>query len=212
MKKDSNFYFKNLGPNRPTPIMPKKQQTNNKDSLWEIIRFALLAIAIVIPLRIFIAQPFVVSGESMYPTFENKDYLIVDQVTYKFQDPERGDVIIFRYPKDPSRFFIKRIIALPGETIEFNKSDVIIKNHESPEGFVLDEPYVREHIPGLEPITLDGDEYYVMGDNRRESSDSRIWGPLPKNFLVGRALLRLFPYKHAAIFPGKTNLSTEENQ
>lgn len=188
--------------------MNEDDQTLNKpeqESFFkEIFKFSLLALIIVVPIRLFIAQPFIVSGASMDPTFETNQYLIVDQVSYRFSDPQRGDIIIFRYPKDTSKFFIKRIIGLPNETIEIKNTTVIITNNTYPTGYSLDEPYIaevnlkRDHIK----VTLGQNEYYVLGDNRRASSDSRIWGVLEEEFIVGRAIIRLFPVKDTEIFPG----------
>ena len=171
---------------------------------WELIRFAVIALLIVIPIRVFIAQPFIVSGTSMVPTFQNSDYLIVDEISYRFHSPERGDVIVFRYPKDPKKFFIKRIIGLPGETISIDSEGIVtIQNSTSPEGFMLEEPYVKNMQKVSYPEkTLTSDEYFVMGDNRSGSSDSRAWGTLPRKNIVGAALFRLVPFAHAGIHPG----------
>lgn len=174
------------------------------DSIWEVIRFAIIALAIVIPIRAFVAQPFVVSGSSMSPTFHNGEYLIVDQLSYNLGHPHRGDVVIFRYPKDPSKFFIKRMIGLPGETIRIEGSQVTIINEEYPNGFVLTEDYVEFATSNQEEITLGEDEYFVMGDNRAASLDSREWGPVPEENLTGKAFLRLLPTP--AYKPGAVNL------
>jgi len=170
----------------------------------ELLRFAFIAIIIVLPIRYFIAQPFIVSGASMEYTFHNNEYLIVDQLTYHFENPTRGEVIIFRYPKDPSKYFIKRIIGMPGETVIIDGNQVTITNKEFPNGKVLDEPYINT-MSGDTYLkqTLGDDEYFVMGDNRDHSSDSRVWGTLPKDNIVGRAFLRLFPLNEAGVFPGK---------
>ncbi len=186
---------------------PTPERQNNKEGFWgEIIRFSLIALIIVIPIRIFIAQPFIVTGASMDPTFSDGQYLIVDQVTYRFEEPERGDVIVFRFPRDPGTFFIKRIIAKPGETIEIRNATVTIKNEAHPDGFVLDEFYVPEMRPNTELTqTLDANEYFVMGDNRDASSDSRMWGPLSESFIVGRALIRLLPADELDVLPGKVS-------
>ncbi len=174
-----------------------------KHEVIEVLKYVSLALIIVIPVRLFVAQPFIVSGESMYPTFHNSDYLIVDEMTYHLRAPERGEVIVFRYPNDPSRFFIKRIIGLPGETIVLKGATLTIKNTEHPDGFVLKEPYVASRPPlGNKTITLPADQYFVMGDNRPASSDSRIWGPLPADLIVGRAFLRLLPVRDISAFPG----------
>jgi len=180
-------------------------QTLHKEEhpLAEIVRFALIALIIVVPVRMFIAQPFIVSGASMEDTFHSGEYLIVDQVSYYFDDPERGDVIIFRYPGDPSKFFIKRVIGLPGDTITIVDGTVTITNETYPDGYLLDEPYI-EDMPLSPPLeeTLGEREYFVMGDNRDESSDSRSWGVLQEERIVGRAWLRLFPPTALDYLPG----------
>ncbi len=176
--------------------------------LSDVITFSLIALFIVLPIRLFVAQPFVVKGASMEPTFDDGEYLIVDQLSYRFQDPARGDVIIMRYPKDPAVFFIKRIIGLPGETVTINGTSVSI---QKPDGtsMVLPEPYLEASriAPQQFSMTLTQDQYFVMGDNRRESSDSRIWGPLPKEDVVGHAVVRLLPVARAAVLPGAASES-----
>ncbi len=189
----------------PLSTPPTKQE----GGFWEIIRFTIIALAIVIPVRMFIAQPFVVSGESMYPTFNDGDYLIVDEISYRLGDPNRGDVIIFRYPLQPDRFFIKRIIALPSETIEF-ENDILTVTTTEDEIVTINEPYIEEFHTDEFNLTLAEDEYYVMGDNRDASSDSRIWGPLPEEFITGRALVRLLPTSEIGILPG--DYKQEDNQ
>jgi signal peptidase I len=176
----------------------------------EIVKFAIIALIIIIPVRIYVADPFIVSGDSMDFTFANGQYLIVDQLSYHFENPSRGDVIIFRYPKDPSIFFIKRVIGLPGETVSIDDNDTItIYNAQHPlggPGLVLSEPYISPgHQSYNQPstTTLGVDQYFVMGDNRNESSDSRMWGPVPRNLIIGRPILRLFPPSSFSIFPGR---------
>jgi|AntRauTorckE6833_2_1112554.scaffolds.fasta_scaffold00021_83 signal peptidase I len=183
----------------PTADPNKKQE----HPLLEIIKFSLIALLIVIPIRMFVAQPFIVSGASMEDTFHNNEYLIVDQISYHIGNPDRGDVAIFRYPQDPSKFFIKRIIGVPGDTITIDGDTVSIKNTAAPNGFPLEEPYVEKMTPnGHLEQTLGEDEYFVMGDNRDHSSDSRVWGILQKEYIMGRALLRLFPPTEFSVLPG----------
>ena len=176
-------------------------------SLWELARFALLAIAIVIPIRIFIAQPFIVSGSSMFPTFEDKQYLIVDEISYKLGDINRGDVVIFKYPLDTKKYYIKRIIGLPNETIDIKDGKVFVINKENPDGFELDDSFIQNISKDTGHYELQNDEYFVLGDNRTNSSDSRFWGPVPKKLLVGRAFLRLFPISKINLLPGAYTLS-----
>ncbi|SRR5258708_17383719 len=174
-------------------------------SFWELVRFAIIALIIVIPVRTFLAQPFIVSGSSMYPTFENSQYLIVDEISYRLSDPKRDDVVVFRYPKDTTKFFIKRIIGLPNETVDIRDGVVSIINKEHPGGLKLSEPYVKNHSQDQIHFEVGSGEYFVMGDNRNASSDSRFWGTVPRNLLVGRAFLRLLPLNKTSIMPGNYN-------
>ena len=199
----------NMEPTLPTPV---SVETKSKFApiVSEIIRFVLIAVFIVLPIRLYIAQPFVVSGASMDPTFANGEYLIVDEATYKFNDPQRGDVIIFRYPQDTTKFFIKRIIGLPLETVHVEGSEIRIVNEASPEGFTLDETYLTYTAESNIRIKLQEDEYFVMGDNRPASSDSRVWGPLNRDLIVGRAFVRLLPASRIGMFPGAHEYLFEE--
>jgi len=185
----------------------EKKNFEKKESgwqvFWELTRFTIIAIAIVIPIRIFIAQPFIVSGSSMSPTFENGQYLIVDEISYKLKEPQRNDVVIFKYPNDTKKFFIKRIIGLPNETIKIKENNVTIINKENPDGFMLDQSYVKNTSKNSNLIfELKNNEYFVMGDNRSASSDSRSWGAVPEKLLVGKAFLRLLPINKISILPG----------
>jgi len=180
------------------PLKTKK----GVEGFWELVKFALIAIIIVIPIRMFIAQPFVVSGESMFPTFNNGEYLIVDEISYRLGNLHRGDVVVFRYPNDTKRFFIKRIIGMPNEEIEIKNGIVTVINKENPEGFKLNEPYIDEPFDTtLSSVTGDG-EYFVLGDNRNRSSDSRVWGTVSNKLMMGRVYLRLFPFKEMSYLPG----------
>lgn len=171
-------------------------------NLWDLVKFAIIALLIVIPIRMFIAQPFIVSGESMIPTFHNGEYLIVDELSYLMRDPERNDVVIFRFPNDTKRYFIKRIIGMPNEEIYINDGSVTIKNSANPEGFTLVEPYINEEFDTSSSFFTKEGEYFVMGDNRNRSSDSRVWGILPRKLIIGRAYLRLLPFDRISHLPG----------
>lgn len=171
-------------------------------NVWDLVKFAIIALVIVIPIRMFIAQPFIVSGESMIPTFHNGEYLIVDELSYLMRHPERNDVVIFRFPNDPKRYFIKRIIGMPNEEIIINNGSVTIKNSTNPEGFTLSEPYINEVFDTSSTFSTKENEYFVMGDNRNRSSDSRIWGILPRKLIIGRAYLRLLPFDKISHLPG----------
>jgi signal peptidase I len=176
-----------------------------KGLLKDLFTLALLIVVVVIPIRMFVVSPFVVDGESMHPTFENLDYLIVDELVYDFHAPQRGDVIVFRYPGDPSIFYIKRIIGLPGETVAINQGVVTITTAAG-QTFTLSEPYVVDQdVTYTKTVTLGTGQYFVMGDNRPNSSDSRVWGPLPRQNIIGRVDLRLLPVSRASFFPGATS-------
>lgn len=192
--------------NKPLEI-PAVPAETRAHSFWEMVRFAILALLIVIPIRTFVAQPFIVSGNSMVPTFHDNEYLIVDELSYHFREPERNDVIVFRYPKDTTKFFIKRIIGMPGETVEITGSKVTIRNDANPGGFVLEEPYVKNQSSNNTTVKLGAEEYFVMGDNRIASSDSRVWGTLPKRLIIGRAYIRLLPITEISFLPGAYKLN-----
>jgi signal peptidase I len=177
---------------------------NLKSVAKEIGIFALIAFGVVLPFRMFIAEPYLVDGRSMDPTFATGDYLIVDKFSYRIGTPKRNTVIVFKYPRDTKKSFIKRVIGLPGETVIVNYNTVKIINKENPEGFVIDQSYVVHNMVGSSTtMTLKDDEYFVMGDNRLESYDSRFWGPLNKKFILGEPILQLLPIKAISILPGK---------
>lgn len=178
------------------------QEKTKWQSFWELVRFALLALVIVVPIRIFIAEPFIVSGSSMIPTFENGDYLIIDKISYKLGNIKRYDVVVFRYPADPTKFFIKRIIGLPNETVDIRGKDVTITNRKYPDGFKLNQPFVKNLSTNSTHLVLKDDEYFVMGDNRNASSDSRYWGAVKTDLLIGKAFLRLLPINKIDVLPG----------
>lgn len=191
---------------KPIETKNSQKEESKKNSFWELIKFAIIAIVIVVPIRMFVAQPFVVSGSSMFPTFEDKQYLIVDEISYILGQPNRGDVVIFKYPLDTKKYYIKRIIGLPNDTVNIQGSDITITNTENPEGFKLDQPFILNKSNDNAHYELKSNEYFVMGDNRTNSSDSRSWGPVPKKDLVGRAFLRLLPFSKISVFPGAHKL------
>jgi signal peptidase I len=201
-----NFFFKRISSTTTDSNELEPTSMTEPHPLVEIIRFSVIALIIVIPVRMFIAQPFIVSGASMEDTFHNNEYLIVDQLSYHMHAPARGDVVIFRYPRDPSKFFIKRVIGVPGDTITIEQSTVSVVNAAHPQGLVLNEPYVHSMKPGVTIVEeLGAREYFVMGDNRDQSSDSRVWGVLQEENIVGRAFLRLFPPQAIDYLPGDSS-------
>lgn len=182
-----------------------------KGLLKDLFTLAFLIVVVVIPIRLFVVSPFVVDGDSMHPTFENLDYLVVDEIRYRFVAPARGDVIVFRYPNSPAIFYIKRIIGLPGETISIKNGSVTITDAEGVRS-ILAEPYViAEDATYTNDVSLNTDEYFVMGDNRPNSSDSRTWGPLSRKDILGRVDLRLLPLTHLGFFPGWASYTSSAN-
>lgn len=194
----------NANPNRDYqpgshPGGDDKEQYSRKAEVlafvWETIKIIVVSLAIIVPVRYYLVQPFFVKGASMEENFHDGDYLLIDEISYRFNEPRRGDVVVFRYPENPSQFFIKRIVGLPGETVEIKGNKVIIYNSVHPKGSALEEGYLslNQETIGNFFVKLGDDEYYVLGDNRLQSSDSRRWGSLEKNFITGRAFLRLWP-------------------
>jgi signal peptidase I len=171
-------------------------------SILSFLQTFVLALAIVIPIRFFLFQPFIVNGASMEPTFKNGEYLLIDEISYKLKGPKRGDVIVFKYPKDPSYFYIKRIIGLPGETVEIEDQKVKIYNYDFPTGRVLNESYIKGLTMSPLKIVLDKNQYFVLGDNREHSSDSRAFGAVPKKNIVGKAWIAIYPTKGIEIIRG----------
>lgn len=162
--------------------------------LWETAEIVVIALLIVIPIRYFIFQPFFVRGQSMEPNFHDGDYLIVDELTYRFRSPQRGEVIVFKYPQNPSQRYIKRIIGLPGEAVEVKGGSVFIEK-EGQRVALGEMEYLFSEVdtPGDIKVSLGKQEYFVLGDNRYASSDSRRWGTLPREDIIGRVLLRAWP-------------------
>ncbi len=196
--------------------MVEKKQETTKGFILEMIKMFIWALVIILPLRIFLIQPFIVRGASMEPNFHGNNYLIVNELGYKnvklFNDKfevkptktlERHEIVVFRAPTKRKEFYIKRIIGLPGETVEINNGVVKIYNVENPSGIVLDE---SAYLPkgriteGNMKVSLKEDQYFVLGDNRGASSDSRVFGPITKDKVVGKVLIRLYPFQDARVF------------
>lgn len=191
----------------------KKQIDNNieKESflksafsfVLELVKIVIVSLAIIIPVRYFLIQPFYVKGASMEPNFLDQEYLIIDEISYRFENPQRGDVVVFRYPGDPRQYFIKRIIGLPGEKVEIKENQVCIYNEKWPEGKVIDESdylAIGAKTPGNQSVRLKSDEYFILGDNRASSLDSRRFGPIKEDLIIGKAWFRGWPVDRINIF------------
>ncbi len=196
--------LQNKEPAENTNLEVKKANNSKLNQIISTLKYIFIALVIVIPIRTYVAQPFIVQGNSMYPTLHTHEYLIVDETVKLTQNYKRGDVVILHYPNDPSRYFVKRVIGLPGETVTFNGTQATITGPTHKEPLILNEPYVAESQKKSDYLTrtLSNDEFFVCGDNRSQSSDSRIWGPVPREYMDGRALIRLFPFSTISYKPG----------
>lgn len=166
---------------------------NTLKYIWETAKIVLLALLIVAPIRFFLFQPFIVRGASMEPNFHEADYLIVDQISYRFREPKRGEVVVFYYPDNPQKRHIKRIIGLPEEEVIIEEESIYIVDDGNT--IVLKEDYLPlERTYGESRFVLDDDEYFVMGDNRGSSFDSRNWGSLPRENIIGKVFFQVSPF------------------
>jgi signal peptidase I len=163
----------------------------NREYLLSLIEIVLLLVIVVLPIRFLLFEPFLVKGQSMEPNFHNFDYLIVDKLTYHLREPQRGEVIVFKPPFDNGVYYIKRIVGLPLEKLIIEESKITVFNKEHPQGFVLNEAYLKNHYTsGKIEVNLGPDEYFVLGDNREVSYDSRKWGPVKRERIVGRVVFQ----------------------
>ncbi len=184
------------------PAEPEQPTTGERVGhlLWEVVKTVGFIVIAALLIRTLIIQPFFVQGDSMNPDFHNGDYLLVNQLSYRLGKPQRGDVVVFKAPPEPETNYIKRIIGLPGETVELKDGRYYIYNQQNPSGVQLPETYIAANLPTLPESSqtrwqLGADQYFVSGDNREpgKSSDSRAWGPVPRANLIGRAWLRVYP-------------------
>lgn len=206
-----------LSPEQSTERDPSEEESLSAGQFFsEMVKVFLLAAVIIIPIRVFLFQPFFVQGSSMVPNFHNGEYLIVSEFGYKktevgidgyrlfttdpFRKLVRQEPVVFRSLQSNGQYLIKRVIGLPGETVKIERSKVMIANDIHPEGFVLDESeYLADTVvtTDMKALTLGPDEYFVLGDNRTASSDSRFFGPVSKDMIIGRVLFRAWPVSEA---------------
>ncbi|MFA6427628.1 MAG: signal peptidase I [Candidatus Magasanikbacteria bacterium] len=173
----------------------------NKAGLFflEVIKIVVLAGITIGLVRYFLFKPFYVKGQSMEPTFYERDYLIIDEITYRFRLPERGEVVVLDSPVN-SDHYLKRIVGVPGDRVKVEEGKVIIYNDTYPRGWVLEEEYVTENTPGSLSITLGDNQYFVLGDNRDASYDSRRFGAINRSEIIGRVWLRGWPFSRVSTF------------
>lgn len=177
-------------PARDVTIAPPRPKLQRWTAFRETLDLIILIGAIYALVNLATVR-FIVQGPSMEPNFETGQFLIVSRVNYLIDDPSRGDIVVFHYPGNPDEDYIKRVIGLPGQTVEIRDTSVYV------DGELLDEPYINEpctdgRCPD-EAWELGPDEYFVMGDNRNRSSDSRSFGPVLREFIVGEVLVRYWP-------------------
>lgn len=178
------------------PPLPPSRLRVAGSFLFELIKVIVMAGVTIVLIRYFLFKPFYVKGASMEPNFLDHEYLIVDELSYRLRVPERGEVIVFKYPNNQREYFLKRIIGIPGERVKVADGHVTIYNNSHPEGVVLNESYLPQDLltsGDNQTVTLGSDEYFVLGDNRANSFDSRRFGSVKKTLIVGRALIRGWP-------------------
>lgn len=168
----------------------------------DVAKMVVISLVIIIPVRYFLVQPFYVKGASMEPNFHEHEYLMVDEISYRLHEPKRGDVIVFRYPKDPQEYYIKRVIGLPGETVSIKDGFVYITDTSGATS-KIEESYLPNYVATVaiseEAVKLGVDEYFVLGDNRNGSKDSRSFGPVKKGFFIGRVFFRGWPVEQLGL-------------
>lgn len=197
---DSERVSEAVIPTPPSSVSPSIKATGRKRSrsgnaAREVVETLVLTLLIFLGVRVLV-QNYKVEGYSMQPTLEDGQYLLINKIGLHFRQPERGDVIVFKYPVDPTKSFVKRVIGLPGDTVEVRDREVYVNDQK------LIEPYIKEAPnSGIPRTIVPPGDYFVMGDNRNNSSDSRMWGPLPEDDVIGEAWLTYWPPKEWGAVP-----------
>ena len=181
----------NISPNTSSEQPPSLLSLRHEIRVWT--RDLLIAIGLALVIIVFLYQPVKVEGTSMAPLLSDQERIFINKFVYRFEAIHRGDVVVFWYPLDRSKSFIKRVIALPGETVTIRQGVVTVN------GAVVPEPYVPpqyEDVSDYGPQRVPADSYFVMGDHRISSNDSRVFGPVPSQFIYGRAVFAYWPVDH----------------
>lgn len=170
-----------------------------KSTLREILESLIIAVVLALLIRAFVFQPFYIPSGSMEPTLQIQDHIIVNKFGYRFWEPQRGDIMVFKYPLNPKKDFVKRLIAKPGERVEIRNSKIYINGRQ------LEEKYLPAGLryPDFGPVVVPENSYWMMGDNRNNSDDSRVWGPLPRENVIGKAMLVYWPLDRLRMLGGK---------
>lgn len=206
----ANFVSPSNQPVEPLPPLYESSGGDEKSSIlreagtffWETAKVIIISLAIILPIRFYVAQPFYVKGASMEPSFYDHEYLIIDEFSYHFRNPHRGEVVVFRYPENPDQFFIKRVIGLPNERITISQGTIMVYPEGTTKPLLIQEPYLDSstRTAGDIDLLLQEGEYYVLGDNRSASFDSRSFGPLGRSFVIGRVVFRGWPVNRIDVF------------
>lgn len=177
------------------------------DFLGDLVETVVVALAIFVLVYFFLVQPHQVTGNSMLPNFENGEYLLTEKVSYRFSSPKRGDVVVFKAPRDQKKDFIKRVIGLPGEQIKIAGGEVFVNEQRISEPYLTPDTVTlpRSFVGENEEILVPLDEYFVLGDNRDHSSDSREWGTVPKNLIIGKAWFVYWPITRLSFITTASN-------
>ncbi|MDQ1404876.1 MAG: signal peptidase [Acidobacteriaceae bacterium] len=180
-----------ISPSTSPETSPSLLSLRHEIRVWT--RDLLIAIGLALVIIVFLYQPVKVEGTSMAPLLSDQERIFINKFVYRFEAIHRGDVVVFWYPLDRSKSFIKRVIALPGETVTIRQGVVTVN------GAVVPEPYVPpqyEDVSDYGPTRVPADSYFVMGDHRISSNDSRVFGPVPSQFIYGRAVFAYWPVDH----------------
>lgn len=180
-----------------------------REEIIDFLKFLIILLLVYFLIKNYIAQPFLVKGQSMENNFHDGDYVVVDVLSYKIRDPKRFEVVIFdtdfidKYPHKQG-YYIKRIVGIPGDRVTVKDKKVTLFNNENPNGLTLEEKYLDDNTVTNSPepvdITLQDNQYFVMGDNRDNSSDSRYWGYLPEEHILGKPFVRLYPFQDMTLY------------
>jgi len=180
-----------------------------KDFVFEMIKVLIVSLIIIVPIRAYVVQPFYVDGASMEPNFHDGEYLIVDEISLRFKQPERGDIVIFHPPTNPKVYYIKRVIGLPNEVVDIKNGEIRVFEQDSPEPLIIDESQYLGNDYLLRPsekyhLKLGATEYYLLGDNRPNSLDSRRLGAIDFSHMKGKVVLRAFPFDKFTVIKAPT--------
>ncbi len=188
-KKVDNNYPPDQGKAEAPEVVATGDTIGQKGFYREVLEAVVIAVILATVIRVFLFQFFVIPTGSMEPTLTEGDMIVVNKIVFRFAKPQRGDVTVFKYPVDPKRVFVKRLIGLPGEVVQIKESTLYIN------GRVVEQPYLPKGLryQDFGPVRVSNGSYFMMGDNRNNSQDSRFWGTLPRENIIGKAIFIYWP-------------------